>query len=987
MPSVNHVDRVTAKPVVSSIGTGGHSSRATQRNALWACLDRLQYQSTIDETDRLQLSKLLPITWQEGCEINFQLGPWFFRTTASRLRGLLIVGQEVGITAIGLDLPSRLTFQAIRPKLLKRFLVTAAVSGYWDGLPISLTRCEVQVDLPIDIDEQTDEDVNSSADELRVRLPSKLTEIELPDSLTIRFVSQLAESSSDPNLIQIEFKRSSDPQIVPQAIVRFPSVEPTSSLTVSVPRTLLSHYLESVMMVYSQLEPLTIRPVDLATAIEVTGSEEFYERVAQQVPPQSVRKWQPAESTKRFELRAVGKDASLSTTTQALASFGSGPLSLTKLFQVLNLAEQHGNGQLRFGRKGISILGIPRGSLAAVEAQLSRLIPTPAAPAASATFGTAVVSNSPTATIAATSAITTAATTSAVNSHEKAQEADAAEDFPWHDPGLAIDERLKLSSGRPLKRRLMSAMAQLNCGACGYLCQTYSEAIAAGAETCLDLCAPGGSETSAALADILAKENCAVENDSSEALPAPQVLAVKAPSDRSTSSVKHDSVSHDPLSLGHHRNHPFTARLIESLRLTDTSSEKAIHQIRIDLSGSSIQYRAGDALGIWPVNDERLVAQVIEALGANGDEIVSVGNQSSVPLRRALRESLCLKSASVNLLKYCFNHAADSSQAASLNDLIEQPSLRDGKDVLDALQLTGQCGHDLKAFVSALGSLQPRLYSISSSQRKYPNEVHLTVGRVAWHDNERTRLGVASTLLCDRLQPGDALRIFHHASKHFTVPADPAAPLIMIGPGTGIAPFIGFLQDREATSACGKNWLFFGAPHERTDFLYRENLHAWQASGLLTRLDLAFSRDQAKRTYVQDRMRQHADELYRWIEVGATIAVCGDAKRMAVDVDQALRDIIAQHSGRDSQQAQAYLRELSKSGRTSKMCIRSRRQAQASGVRIQDYGLLLTSSVLRSIHGSVTRRVLGLCGLANPNAHALVGQRSAHRRRLHQVQP
>jgi sulfite reductase (NADPH) flavoprotein alpha-component len=239
----------------------------------------------------------------------------------------------------------------------------------------------------------------------------------------------------------------------------------------------------------------------------------------------------------------------------------------------------------------------------------------------------------------------------------------------------------------------------------------------------------------------------------------------------------------------------------------------------------------------------------------------------------------------------------------------------DGCDVLDVLRLFPTVKPNPAAFVAVLSPLRPRLYSISSSQTAHPHAVHLSVGRVSWEHNGRTRKGVASTMFADRIAPGQKVAIFVQKSHGFTVPSDDAAPMIMVGPGTGIAPFRAFLQEREARGATGANWLFFGDRSERSDFLYRDQLEAWRSSGHLTRLDLAFSRDSDAKVYVQDHMRQHGKELWEWLERGASFFVCGDAKRMAVDVDRALRDIVAEHGGMTLEAAGKYVEQLWKSGR------------------------------------------------------------------------
>src|SRR5438105_4977585 len=332
---------------------------------------------------------------------------------------------------------------------------------------------------------------------------------------------------------------------------------------------------------------------------------------------------------------------------------------------------------------------------------------------------------------------------------------------PWHDQTLPIAERMKLAEGRPLRRRMMAAMAQQDCGQCGYNCNDYSEAIASKSEPRLNLCVPGGKET---------------------------------------------------------------ARML-----------KALH--------------------------EELAKAPALAQGEDPD-----------------------------------------GDAATL-------------DVMAALQkFTGVRPHP-EAFVEALEPLQPRLYSISSSHNATPGKLSLTVDCVRYVVGKRKRLGVTSTFLAERIKPGDQVKVYVQKSHGFALPQDPKTPIVMIGPGTGIAPFRAFLLDRKATGAPGKNWLFFGHQRSDCDFFYADELNAMKTSGLLTRLSLAWSRDGSKKFYVQDRMREVGRELWTWLAEGAHVYVCGDAKRMAKDVERALVDIVAQFGARSTDEAVSFVAELKKKGR------------------------------------------------------------------------
>lgn len=470
-----------------------------------------------------------------------------------------------------------------------------------------------------------------------------------------------------------------------------------------------------------------------------------------------------------------------------------------------------------------------------------------------------------------------------------------AEDLPWHDPAMPIDERLKLAEGRPLGDRLMAAMAQLDCGACGYVCRTYSEAIAGGAETRLSLCSPGGSETSKALKRALKGERPA----------APLAAIGEAPA----------PVATGPASSTWSRTNPFAASILRSARLNGPGSEKETRHVEIDLDGSGLSYKVGDSLGVVPTNCDDLVAAVLAALGAGGGEPVATPLGAEVPIRDALAEHCCLAEVTDGLLALLADAASDREEEAQILALLEDDGPIAGHDVLDVLQRFPTARPPLADLVRALPPLRPRLYSISSSPRGHAGQVHLTVGRVSSVVNGRVRKGVASTMLADRVAAGSKVRVFVQPSHGFTIPADPGAAMIMIGPGTGIAPFRAFLHERAALGAPGKNWLFFGDHRSACDYLYEEELRGFVASGLLTRLDTAFSRDQERKVYVQHRIEEHGEALYGWLEEGAHVFVCGDAKRMAADVDRALREVVRVHGAKTEDVAKDYLAALASSGR------------------------------------------------------------------------
>ncbi len=466
------------------------------------------------------------------------------------------------------------------------------------------------------------------------------------------------------------------------------------------------------------------------------------------------------------------------------------------------------------------------------------------------------------------------------------QESD--ESFPWHDPALSITERMTLAEGMPKEKRLMAAMAQLNCGSCGYLCRTYSAAIASGSEKNLTLCSPGGSETAKALRSL-------VKESSSQTKP-----SVNGESKSSEGAPKTESAKGT-------RDNPVDAKLIASDKLNAAGSAKDTRHVAIDLDGTGLSYRVGDALGVWPTNCTELVSNVLKAAKIDASD-------------SELFEAKCLRTITPELIAVSVDTvrsrhkqngavALDAEIVAQLQEFSESDSQYEW-DVLEFLEAFPSIGLTANQLAGSLNDQPPRLYSIASSQSLYPKQVHLTVGRVENKLRERNRKGVASTMLSDRLLPGSSLRVFIHPSHGFTIPTDSNAPMIMVGPGTGIAPFIAFLQQREADQAKGRNWLFFGDQKSSTDFLYQEQLEAWQANGLLTHLDLAFSRDTSNKVYVQHRMKERGAKLFEWLEAGAYLFVCGDATKMAVDVDKAIREVIAEHGKMSLAEAKEHLKEM-----------------------------------------------------------------------------
>ena len=330
----------------------------------------------------------------------------------------------------------------------------------------------------------------------------------------------------------------------------------------------------------------------------------------------------------------------------------------------------------------------------------------------------------------------------------------------------------------------------------------------------------------------------------------------------------------------------------------------------IALGGSGLAYQAGDALGVTPSNCPQLVNDILSACRAKPDETITLADKT-ILLSEALTHELDITRPSRELLAAIAQAAPESKLAALLaaDKVGDLKQWLGGRGVIDLLLLPAR-SLDATEVVPLLRKLTPRLYSISSSPRAHPGEVHLTVSTVRYESHGRGRKGVASTCLADRTGAAASVKVFVRPSHGFKPPASGNTPMIMVGPGTGIAPFRAFLEERAAAGAKGRNWLFFGDQKRQTDFLYEEQLTDWQRTGFLTRLDLAFSRDQAEKLYVQDRMLENAGELWAWLDAGAHFYVCGDASRMAKDVDATLHRIIEEAGGKMADDAKAYVAKM-----------------------------------------------------------------------------
>lgn len=467
----------------------------------------------------------------------------------------------------------------------------------------------------------------------------------------------------------------------------------------------------------------------------------------------------------------------------------------------------------------------------------------------------------------------------------------AEEDFPWHDPTLALEERMKLAAGRSRERQLMAAMGQLDCGQCGYLCKTYAQAIGSGTEPDLGKCVPGGRETARKLKELVALRPAAT---------APAI------------------VERPKVERGYGRDAPVPARLVSSARLTAPGAEKETRHVVLDLAASDLAYEPGDSLGIWPQNNPDEVELVLAILRARGSEAVTLGDGAIVSAREALSRECDLRAPRAELYQLLAREAKDEVDRSRLAKLAEDDAQAETfgvHDVLDVLLEFPSARPRIGDFVAALGRMQPRLYSVASSPRCHPGEAHLTVGVLRYERNDRAYQGTGSSFLAEHLRTGRRLSVFVQRAHAFRLPADRSAPVIMVAAGTGIAPFRAFLQEREATGAPGRNWLFFGNQRRDADFLYREDLERMAGKRVLSRMDLAFSRDQTGKVYVQHKMLEAAGELWRWLVNGAYLYVCGDAKRMAGDVDLALRQIAVKEGAMDAAAAKRYLGELARAGR------------------------------------------------------------------------
>ena len=366
------------------------------------------------------------------------------------------------------------------------------------------------------------------------------------------------------------------------------------------------------------------------------------------------------------------------------------------------------------------------------------------------------------------------------------------------------------------------------------------------------------------------------------------------------------------------RKNPFPAKLLVNQKLNLEGSEKETRHYEFSLAGSGLQYEVGDSMGVFPQNNPHLVQELLDALHFSGDEQVKNKEGETFSMREGLLKHFQITQPSKQFLEAIVEK---SHGANKLGELLqpERKSELDrflwGLEVIDFLLDQPSIQFTPDEFVSKLRKLQPRLYSVGSSIKAYPEQVHFIIANVRYESHGRKREGVASIYLAERVAKNTPIPMFVHVAKGFRLPENPATPIIMVGPGTGVAPFRAYLQERKAIGASGKNWLFFGEQRSRCDFFYQDEFAAMQRDGVLTRFDTAFSRDQAYKIYVQQRLLEHSKEVYAWLQEGAHFFVCGDEARMAKDVDAALHRIVEQEGAMSPEAAAGYVEALKKEKR------------------------------------------------------------------------
>lgn len=366
------------------------------------------------------------------------------------------------------------------------------------------------------------------------------------------------------------------------------------------------------------------------------------------------------------------------------------------------------------------------------------------------------------------------------------------------------------------------------------------------------------------------------------------------------------------------RKNPFPGCLTVNRALTGEGSEKDTRHYEVSLEGSGLTYEVGDSIGIFAQNDPELVDEILHALKLTGEEMVLNPDKQEVPLRQGMLKDFIITQPDKKFLQAIVEKA---DAAPLLKELLVPERRQDlleylwGLEIIDFLRDHPSVTFSAEEFAGTLRKLQPRLYSIASSQKVVGEAVHLTIATVRYETHGRLRKGVCSTWLAERVDADTCVPLFVHVAKGFRLPEDLSTDVIMIGPGTGVAPFRAFLQERKATGGSGRNWLFFGEQHASSDFFYQEEFEGYQKDGVLTKFDTAFSRDQEHKIYVQHRIQENAEEFWKWLDNGAHLFVCGDAIRMAKDVDAALHKIIMEQGGKSDEEANIYIEEMKKEKR------------------------------------------------------------------------
>ncbi|MCM3707251.1 MULTISPECIES: assimilatory sulfite reductase (NADPH) flavoprotein subunit [Cytobacillus] len=362
------------------------------------------------------------------------------------------------------------------------------------------------------------------------------------------------------------------------------------------------------------------------------------------------------------------------------------------------------------------------------------------------------------------------------------------------------------------------------------------------------------------------------------------------------------------------RSNPFRAEILENINLNGRGSNKETRHLEISLEGSGLTYQPGDSLGVYPENDPELVDLLLAEMNWDPEEAVRV-KEETVTLKEALTSHFEITVLTKPLVEKAAKLSGNEELHQLASDSAQMKSYIDGRDLIDLVRDFKPWNSTAQEFIAILRKMPARLYSISSSFEANPDEVHLTIGAVRYDAHGRERKGVCSILCAERLQPGDTLPVFIQHNENFKPPENPDTPIIMVGPGTGIAPFRSFMQEREESGAEGKSWLFFGDQHFVTDFLYQTEWQRWLKDGVLSKMDVAFSRDGDEKVYVQHRMQENSREVFEWLEQGAAVYICGDEKHMAHDVHNTLIDIIEKEGGMSREQAGEYLADMQKNKR------------------------------------------------------------------------